>query len=175
MLPFYLNNKLGVSYIIIANLLLGVLLFFQNQFSNKKRYSYKEIKSMYDSFGSDAVELYIIGKDLDFLYKEGFDRQTERVLRLKQRCKLFCESTHDESLLNLYKKVSDQGVEVHFYSKKDNITNLKGQIKINQSGVQKAIFTTKTDKKFFVLNIDNQFLVSTILNQCVKTYKKADI
>ena len=174
MLPFYLMDKFGALYLVIANLLLGVLLFFQNQLSNKTRYSYKEIKSMYDTFGNDAVELYIIGKDLDFLYKEGFDKQTYRVVRLKQRCKLYCESTTDQSLLNLYKKVSNEGVEVHYYSKKDNITNLKGQIKIDQNGAKKAIFTTKVDKKFIVLIIDNQFLVSTIINQCNKAYKKVN-
>ena len=65
-------------------------------------------------------------------------------------------------------------VEVHYYSKKDNITNLKGQIKIDQNGAKKAIFTTKVDKKFIVLIIDNQFLVSTIINQCNKAYKKVN-
>ena len=70
--PFYLNDKFGILYVIIANLLLGIILFLQSKLTNKTEYSHREIKNIYDRFGDDAVELYVIGKDLDFLYKEKY-------------------------------------------------------------------------------------------------------
>ena len=171
MLPFRLHSEFGIFYIIGANILLGVILFLQSKFTNKSEYNYKEIKRIYDNFGDDAVELYIIGKDLDFLYEEKFERQTKRILHLKNNCKLLCESTTDKNLLDLYKKVFEEGVEIRFYIQNDNITNLKGQIKIDQRGIKKAIFTSRLNKKYLLLRIENQFLVSTILERYIKVSK----
>lgn len=86
-----------------------------------------------------------------------------------------CESTTDEKLLNLYRKVSKQGVEIRFNIHKDNVTNLKGQIKIDQSGVKKAVFTSRLNKKYLCMSTDNQFLVSTILERCLNAYEKKDV
>ena len=86
-----------------------------------------------------------------------------------------CEATTDENLLNLYRKVSKQGVEIRFYIHKDNVTNLKGQIKTDQNGIKKAIFTPRLNKKYFLLSTDNQFLVSTILERCIQVYEKNDV
>ena len=174
MLPFKLYAEWDIFYIICANTLLGIILFLQSQFTNKVEYTYKEIKRVYDNFGNDAVELYIIGKDLDFLYRSKFEKQTNRILHLKSNCKLLCELTKDEKLLDLYKKISQEGVEIKFYTESDNITNLKGQIKIDQNGNKKAIFTSRLGKKYQLLNTENQFLVSTILERCNKVYKKFD-
>ena len=33
--PFYLNDKFGILYVIIANLLLGIILFLQSKLTNK--------------------------------------------------------------------------------------------------------------------------------------------
>lgn len=173
--PFYLNDKFGILYVIIANLLLGIILFLQSKLTNKTEYSHREIKNIYDRFGDDAVELYVIGKDLDFLYKEKYRKQTDRIEHLKNHCKLLCEATTDENLLNLYRKVSKQGVEIRFYIHKDNVTNLKGQIKTDQNGIKKAIFTPRLNKKYFLLSTDNQFLVSTILERCIQVYEKNDV
>lgn len=174
MLPFKLYAELDIFYIICANILLGIILFLQSKFTNKVEYTYREIKKIYDNFGNDAVELYIIGKDLDFLYRPKFEKQTNRILHLKNNCKLLCELTTDENLLNLYKKISREGVDIKFYTQNDNITNLKGQIKIDQNGNKKAIFTSKSGEKYQLLNTENQFLVSTILERCNKVYKKLD-
>lgn len=174
MLPFKLYAELDIFYVICVNILLGIILFLQSKFTNKVEYTYKEIKKVYDNFGNDAVELYIIGKDLDFLYRSKFEKQTNRILHLKNNCKLLCELTKDEKLLDLYKKISKEGVEIKFYTQSDNITNLKGQIKIDQSGNKKAIFTSRLGKKYQLLNTENQFLVSTILERCNKVYKKLD-
>lgn len=174
-LPFNLNAKFGILYTIFANILLSVVLFLQSKLTNKVEYSHKEIKKIYDSFGDDAVELYVIGKDLDFLYKEKYKKQTDRIEHLKNHCKLLCELTTDEKLLNLYRKVSKQGVEIRFYTQKDKVTNLKGQIKTDQSGIKKAIFTPRLNKKYLLISTDNQFLVSTILERCIKVYEKKDV
>lgn len=175
MIPFYLNAKFGILYIIFANLLLGIILFLQSKLTNKVEYTHGEIKKIYDSFGDDAVELYVIGKDLDFLYEKDYKKQTDRIEHLKNHCTLLCESTTDEKLLNLYKKVSVYGVKIRFYIQKDNVTGLKGQIKTDQNGIKKAIFTPRVNKKYHLISTDNQFLVSTILNRCKKVYKKRDV
>ncbi len=86
-----------------------------------------------------------------------------------------CESTTDEKLLNLYKKVSVHGVKIRFYIQKDNVTGLKGQIKTDQNGIMRAIFTPRVNKKYHLISTDNQFLVSTILNRCKKVYEKKDV
>lgn len=175
-LPYKLFAELGILYTILANMLLGIILFFQSKFTtSKEKYSYKEIKKIYDNFGNDATELYIIGKDLDFLFRPKFDKQTKRILHLKNKCKLLCEFTEDKDLLDLYKKVSDAGVEIKYYTHEDNITNLKGQIKIDQNGNKKAIFTTRAGKKYQLLNMENQFLVSALLDRCNKTYQEIDL
>ena len=67
------------------------------------------------------------------------------------------------------------GVKIRFYTQKDNVTGLKGQIKTDQNGIKKAIFTPRVNKKYRLISTDNQFLVSTILNQCKKVYKKKDV
>lgn len=174
-LPFNLNAEFGILYTIIANMLLGIILFLQSRLTNKVEYSHREIKKIYDNFGEDAVELYVIGKDLDFLYEKDYKKQTDRIEHLKNHCALLCESTTDEKLVNLYKKVSVHGVEIRFYMQKDNVTGLKGQIKTDQNGIKKAIFTPRVNKKYRLISTDNQFLVSTILKRCMKVYKKKDV
>lgn len=174
-IPFTLNAKFGILYTIFSNILMGAVLFFQSKLTNKVEYSHGEIKKIYDSFGDDAVELYVIGKDLDFLYKEKYEKQTNRIEHLKNHCKLLCEPTTDRELLDLYRKVSKQGVEIRFYERKDNVTNLKGQIKTDQSGIKKAIFTPRLRKKYLLISTDNQFLVSTILERCITVYEKKDV
>lgn len=175
LLPFNLNAEFGILYIIFANMLLGIILFLQSRLTNKVEYSHSEIKKIYDNFGEDAVELYVIGKDLDFLYEKDYKKQTDRIEHLKKHCTLLCESTTDEKLVDLYKKVSVHGVEIRFYMQKDNVTGLKGQIKTDQNGIRKAIFTPRVNKKYRLLSTDNQFLVSTILKRCMKVYKKKDV
>lgn len=66
MIPFYLNAKFGILYIIFANLLLGIILFLQSKLTNKVEYTHREIKNIYDSFGDDAVELYVNWKRFRF-------------------------------------------------------------------------------------------------------------
>lgn len=165
---FQLSADLGAFYSIVVNIPLAIVLYIQSKFTNRELYSYKEIKKVYDEFGNDATKLYIIGKDLDFLYEKNFQKQTERIIHLKNNCTLLCEKTNEKDLIELYQKIKKQGVQIKFYTQDDNITNLKGQIKIDQQGIKKAIFTSKVNKKYAILNINNQFLVSTILERCEK-------
>ncbi len=174
-IPFKLYAKFGILYTIFANILMSVVLFLQSKFTNKVEYSHREIKKIYDSFGDDAVELYVIGKDLDFLHKNKYEKQTNRIEHLKNHCKLLCEPTTDNKLLDLYRGVSEQGVEIRFYMQEDNVTDLKGQIKIDQNGIKRAIFTSRVNKRYRLLRTDNQFLVSTILGRCIEVYEKKDV
>ena len=173
MIPFKLSNEFGIFYIIVSNVILGIILYLQSVFSNNLTYTYDEVKRKYDCFGDDAIELYVIGKDLDFLNKREFKKQTDRIIHLGNRCKLLCESTNDEKLLALYKNVCQQGVEIKFYTKNDNITNLKGQIKLDHNGNRKAIFMSRLNKKYLLLNIENQFLVASILERFIDVYKSS--
>lgn len=43
-IPFKLNDKFGIIYTLIANLLLGAILYLQSKWTNKVEYSHKEIK-----------------------------------------------------------------------------------------------------------------------------------
>lgn len=173
MIPFKFNNEYGMFYIIFANIILGTLLFLQAQFSDNNTCTYKMVKKQYDNFGNDAIELYVIGRDLDFLGKKNFEKQTDRIIHLGNSSKLLCELTTNSELLALYEEVRKKGVEVRFYNKADNITNLKGQIKLDHSGNKKAIFMSRIDKKYLLINIENQFLVSSILEQYNKVYDKS--
>lgn len=175
MLPFKLSKEWGVFYTIFVNVILGIILFLQAKFSDNNVYTYKNIKKKYDDFGDDAIELYIIGKDLDFLGKDEFKKQRDRIIHLGNKCKLLCELTTNIDLLNLYKEVCKKGVEIKFYSKSDNVTNLKGQIKVDQNGNKKAIFMSRLNKKYMLLNIENQFLVASILERYVEIYEKSSV
>lgn len=174
MLLFKLSNELGIGYALFANTILCVVLYFQTSFSNRYTYTYKQVKRRYDVFGDDASELYIIGKDLDFLDKREFKKQTNRIIHLKDKCKLLCEATTDTKLRDLYERMNKQGVEIRFYTENDHITNLKGQIKINQNGDKKAIFMIRKNTKYTLVNIENQFLVASILEQYNEVYENSN-
>ena len=51
--------------------------------------------------------------------------------------------------------------------------NLKGQIKIDQSGNKKAIFVSRQNNKYILLNIENQFLLASILERYLDVYEKS--
>lgn len=74
MFPFILYDKWGLLYIIFANIIMAVVIYLQDFFTNKSFYSYREMKKIYDNYGMDGVELYIIGKDVDFLFRDGFEK-----------------------------------------------------------------------------------------------------
>lgn len=173
MLPFQFHSQLDILYVAIANAVLAFLLCWQASFSNKRLYTHREVKKSYDRFGEDAVVLYVIGKDLDFLYNKKYKKQTDRIIHLGNKCKLLCEPTNNEELLNLYRNVRKEGVEIRFYRKSDNMTNLKGQIKVDQNGSKKAIFMSRKDKKYLLLNIENQFLVASIEERFLDIYEKS--
>lgn len=98
---------------------------------------------------------------------------TERIKHLGSQCKLLCEVTNDTELCQLYREICEFGVKIKCYAESDNITNLKGQIKIDQKGYKKAIFVCKQDKKYEMIKIDNQFLIASILEKYKEIYNKA--
>lgn len=92
---------------------------------------------------------------------------------MDNKCKLICEHTKDQQLLGIYNKVREKDVGVKFYTQEDNLTNLKGQIKVNQNGIKEAIFTQKTGKGYSLIKVENQFLVSTILERYIEVYNSS--
>ena len=173
LLPFKLYSAGNIFYAILANIILCLILFLYDKFSNRTTYSLSKIKKEYDTFGIDAIELYVIDKDLDFLDKKKFKKQAERIQHLGKNCKILCESTTNKDLLDLYKEAREYGVKIRFYSESDYMTNLKGQIKIDQGGNKKAIFTSRVNNIFTKSELNNQFLVSSILERYKEVFSKA--
>ncbi len=175
MLPFKYMDEWGILYPILANIVLMVIMYLLTKQVNTATYTHKEIKKKYDDFGKDAIELYIIGKDLDFLGNDKYKKQTDRIKHLNNRCTLLCESTNKEELLCLYKRISKEGVKIRFYKDNDNLTNLKGQIKLDQNGHKQAIFTSKENdsNRYSLLYIKNQFLVESIIERYNEVYENS--
>ena len=172
-IPFKLMEQYGIIYIVFANVILSILLYFQANILDNNTYTYMGVKKQYDEFVDDASELYIIGRDLDFLGKEKFIKQKKRILHLGNKCKLLCEPTKNEKLIALYNEIQKEGVQIRAYDYEDDITNLKGQIKIDHKGSKKAIFMMRSNKKYLLIKIDNQFLVASILKRYGEIFNKS--
>ncbi len=168
-----LCNKYGIIYILLANIVLCIVLNCQAKFLNRNLYTKREIKRRYDNFVNDANELYIIGKDINFLNNDAYKVQINRIVHLGKNSRLLCQATNDKELKKLYKEFCEKGVGIKFYMEKDNITNLKGQIKIDQKGYKEAIFVCRKNKKYEMIKIDNQFLIDAILEKYKDIYINA--
>ena len=167
---FLLCKQTGLAYVLIANICVCLILCVLEHYLNPSSLSYQQLKSRYDSFVSDASELYIIGRDLDFLHREGFEEQTYRIEHLGSKAKLLCEKTSDPELHKLYSRVKEKGVRIETYQKSEDLTNLKGQIKIAQSGYKEAIFSYwipskdwKGNDLYHLEEINNQYLLNVII------------
>jgi len=130
---------------------LGVLL--GNTGSEQNNYDSKQIKEKFDKFILNAIEIKIIGRDLDFLLDKEYNSQREVIEKLKDKAQLLCEHTTDIRLIELYHKLLEKGVRIRSYSTRDGIANLKGQIKINDRNESSGIFVIKsTDVPIGFLN-----------------------
>lgn len=173
--PFYLYNQMGMGYVVLANIMLGIFLFFFQKLDNEKTYSSKQLKMKYDSFIKDAAELCIIGRDLDFLQKPEYLNQRSIMEHLKGKCKMLCESTDDPKLIGLYHDLSKSGIKIRAYNIRDNMTNLKGHIKTDHAGNRSILFAYKSgsSNNFSVVENTNQFFVSAIYESYSNIYEKS--
>ena len=175
--PYYIYSQKegGVVYLILANVVLCIVSYYGDRLLNRRFYTHKEVKRKYDKFVEDAAQLNIIGRDIDFLSKEDYKSQTNRIKSLRGRSLLLCEKTDDSKLLELYKNVAENShVGIRFYQKDESLTNLKGQIKIDQSGNMKALFMSKKGTKYIVIEMEHRFLVQAILDRFNQVYEQAE-
>lgn len=171
----YSQKENGIGYLLLANVVLFLVCYFVDFLLNNRYYTYKEVKKKYDNFVVDAAQLYIIGRDIDFLDKAEYKSQTNRIKSLRGRCELLCEKTNDGKLLNLYRSVTaESGVDIRFYQNDKSLSNLKGQIKIDQSGNMKALFMSKQGTKYIVFEMEHRFLVQAILDRYNQVYEQAE-
>lgn len=150
-LPFKLYQSLGVFYVLLSNAFLAAFsIYLGKEWNKEKRYTPKQVKEKFDEFSSDATELKIIGRDLDFLHNEKrveFQQQQDVIYKLKNRCQLLCEYTTNPKLVEMYHFLTQQGIGIRCYTaaSSSEITNLRGQIKVDSHGIQKAMIITKTN------------------------------
>lgn len=181
-LPFKLYQSLGFFYIVISNVLLALFgIYLGRELNREKRYTAKQVKEKFDEFSADATELKIIGRDLDFLHdkkNDEFKQQQNVVVKLKNQCQLLCEPTTNLELLDMYYGLMKKGVKIRCYADSSaEITRLRGQIKVDGHGNQKAVIITKTNdccnnslKKRFsannvcyeVLDMTNAYIIDSV-------------
>lgn len=172
--PFDLYNLLGLGYVILVNILLAVAGgWIGNSWEKVNCVDDKAIKKKFNDFSKDASELKIIGRDLDFLGNEEYIDQAEHIKKLKEKAKLLCEQTNDPKLINLYQELIGQGNQIRYYTKREGIANLKGQIKVDMHSNEQGLFATKVDysakkgvwvnhNRFEVKNLESGFLLQTV-------------
>lgn len=174
LLPYEMSKMPGgIVYLILADVALSGAINALDALLNKRYYTHAEVKKKYDDFVVDAAQLCIIGRDVDFLGKEEYKIQAERIKTLRGNSRLLCEQTDNSTLLELYQDVEKSGVNIRFYQKDESMTNLKGQIKVDQSGNVKALFMSRTGEKYTVVEIEHQFLVKAILGRFNEIYDQA--
>ena len=168
-LPFQLAETGGIIYYILSNILLAIAgIYIEKNWEKSQRISEKEVKKEFDSFTSDASEIKIIGRDLDFLSDNNYKQQREHIKKLKNKAKLLCEQTNDSSLIKLYHELIENGNQIRYYTKKEGIANLKAQIKIDTRTRPAGLFATHIDyahenkKQFELMTLDSGFLLQTI-------------
>ena len=184
--PFTLYNKWGTLYIICTNLLLTFVGLYLGRGKGNK-YSSKETKKQFDHFISDATKLKIIGRDLDFLLddetKKKYRIQREKIRSLGNHAKLLCSRSDDKKLIELYHNLLKDGIQVLAYTSRDGITNLKGQIKIDEQNDKLGLFVLKIPQQpvyrfrmlahpnlFEITGIRNGYLLEAVDQQFDKTF-----
>ena len=175
--PFVLYDKWGTGYILVSNILLGVMgIILDENRNNAVTYSIKEVKEIFDDFIHNATSIKIIGRDLDFLLSDEYATQCQKIKNLKKNAKLLCERTEDETLIDLYYRLMCDGNEVRCYTNRDGIANLKGQIKVDEKGISSGIFVTKHRSKklkYTLTEMDSGYLLQSVSNQFDHTFAEA--
>lgn len=182
--PFILYDAWGTLYIICTNILLTLVGLYLGHNKNN-RYSSKKTKEQFDDFISDATQLKIIGRDLDFLLNsEGKEYYTQRVKisDLGNHAKALCAWTNDKKLIGLYYDLLKKGIQVRAYTSRDGIANLKGQIKIDEQNGKSGLFVLKLPQStkqcslhgrssvFEITGIKNGYLLEAVDQQFDKTF-----
>ena len=151
--PFSLYEKFGLIYILISNILVTLLGNYLGNNRNNVKYSATQIKNKFNRFCMDATELRIIGRDLSFLSEKNYSTQREKIVKLKANTRIICERSDDETTIDLYQTLLNDGIQIRSYTRRDGIANLKGQIKTTEQKQTEGLFVLKApsiDRPIFV-------------------------
>ena len=116
---FSLHDIIGSSYTLISNALLAAVGCYLGESNRDRTYSNHEVKKQFDSFITDAANLKIIGRDLDFLLSNDYSAQYAKILKLGNNAQILCEQTNDARLVELYHTLIDRGIDVRSYNKSE--------------------------------------------------------
>lgn len=156
--PFKLYQLFGLGYSFTCNALLTIIgVPISSAMINKKPHcSKKVINKQFNDYIENATSLKIIGKDLDFLLRDDCKRQKERLLDLKDSVEILCANPYScgmfdydklQQLIALYNELAKQGNKIRFYNDKDGISNLLGQIKVDNQRKESGLFVYKLEKE----------------------------
>lgn len=177
---FNLHDIIGSSYTLISNALLAAVGCYLGESNRDRTYSNHEVKKQFDSFITDAANLKIIGRDLDFLLSNDYSAQYAKILKLGNNAQILCEQTNDARLVELYHTLIDRGIDVRSYASRDGITNLKGQIKITERNESSGIFVNKisgtpstASKPFQITKMESGYLLGGVKQQFDRTFENS--
>lgn len=179
-LPYRWANEYSIVYVIISSTLLVSLIeamkvLQKNAFSSE--ISIRKINSKYDDFVKDAVELYVIGSDLDFLKKNKV--QLDKFKQLRSNCKILCNSNSiDDDLKSKYKELLDSDVElrrIDSSTSENSFSRLRGHIKVDSTGKTKCLFVEKTAEgsKYNRIEITNGFIIQSLKNEFISIHNES--
>ena len=98
---------------------------------------------------------------------EEYRTQREKIRSLGNNAKLLCSRSDDKKLIELYHNLLKDGIQVRAYTSRDGITNLKGQIKIDEHNDKLGVFVLKIPQpvyRFRILAHPNLFEITGIRN-----------
>lgn len=198
--PFSLYERFGLIYILISNILVTLLGNYLGNSRNSVKYSATQIKKKFDRFCVDATELRIIGRDLSFLSEKSYSTQREKIDKLKANTRIICEKSDDETTIDLYQSLLNDGIQIRSYTRRDGIANLKGQIKTTEQKQSEGLFVLKTPpadrpvfahsnkkhilssislllsgglKRFQITEMSSGYLVDSVIQQFDRTFENA--
>ncbi|MCT4507270.1 MAG: hypothetical protein N4A48_00665 [Tepidibacter sp.] len=179
-LPYKFANKYNIFYIIISSTVLVSLIEAMKvlqKITFSSEISTRKINKKYDNFVKDAVELYVIGSDLDFL-KDNKD-QFNKFKQLRSNCKILCTSNSiGNNLKSKYKELLDSDVDIRRIdssTSQNSFSKLRGHIKIDSTGRTKCLFVEKTleGSKYNKIEITNGFIIQSLKEEFISMHSES--
>jgi len=176
--PYKMMETFKIGYVLFTSACMiavieGIKEIVKSKYS--KLIKKEKINEIYDSFIEDATQLYIIGKDLDFLEKN--EIQIKKFKSLGEKCKIIITSDRlTTSIKKIYCDLLNDCVDIRkidFNVDINEFSNLRGQIKIDSSGVVKCLFVEKCSNnkdKYKIIEITNQFLIKSLKTEFEKIH-----
>lgn len=156
--PFKLYQLFGLGYTLAANALLTIIGAAVSNIINETEphCSKKNINNHFNRFIENATALRVIGKDLDFLLRKDCAKQKEKLIDLKDQVAILCANPYSrglnmdhktKELIHLYHELSLSGNVIRFYDSNAGISNLLGQIKMDNQKKEIGLFVHKLESR----------------------------